>query len=759
MKFSKRILVVLAVVAMIVSCFAITSSADFTADNIEDVLEYYQEPTYVSESFTGLAAGAGYSYSVNVGGDEAKITTGGSHGAVEGENAYLEYVGIKNGNDVYPFGYSVAMANNKPNLVVSMKIKADKTETSVAPVFSINVYAFDGQGAPVGENGLVVPVTVDFNTGKVSYAKVSATDSGVFNSVPLSDFKVECGKWYTVNLIINSSKGVYSFSVIPAEGAAYSSPAISLGDAESVNELNARFVNLPENEGSKMSFDDVAIYGGSYLRGNKDLATATGEALVNLSALAATDIDVETKIRIAKVYEVITSSPAYVPTAITGKTVEEIKALYEAAKAYISTANEDAFVYSVSLINETRSYSRRLAQLKDIEYYMSRLTVAQQELHIDEVIKYQAEVRKLDELRRDSLEYITAIDGYDPENRTYSYILTSYDYISELKGRNGSYPGVYERLDKFTELETKRNEIVYNVTTFQTSVAAMKSPESDFITKYNSYLEAQKVFNGGAIHGDLDVATVIGLTSDIASYITIEAEISSVVTECEAFITAVKSAQLSTYYVTIKKELALAELYVDADKTAYTVEVDYPGVKEASDSIASIKERIAAMETAASAYIAAVNEISTKTTFDEKKAAVANAYTLKVSGDVIGIDGVNEANVALANIDATLDVLEGNSKTLLASVAALADTSLTLAERREQIIIANNAKDSAEPTYVGVAEAKVSLEAYVAAYNEQVAALNSAFGAVIESSNEYASANVNQVKFYKIVEIIKLLLN
>lgn len=758
MKFSKRILVVLAVVAMIVSCFAITSSADFTADNIEDVLEYYQEPTYVSESFGGLTAGAGYSYSVNVGGDEVKITTDGAHGAVEAENAYLEYVGVKDGNNVYPFGYSVTMANNKPNLVVSMKIKADKTETSVAPVFSINVYAFDGQGAPVGENGLVVPVTVDFNTGKVSYAKVSATDSGVFNTVPLSDFKVECGKWYTVNLVVNSSKGVYSFSVIPGEGAAYNSPSISLGDAESVNELSARFVNLPENEGSKMAFDDVAIYGGTYLRGNKTLATATGEALVNLSALAATDIDIETKIRIANVYEVITTSSAYTPAEITGKTVEEISALYEAAKAYISKVNEEAFVHSVSLINETRSYSRRLAQLKNIEYYMSRLTVAQQELLADEVIKYQAEVRKLDELRRDSLEYITAIDNYDSENRTYSYILTNYDYISELRGRNGSYPGVYERLEKFTELETKRNEIVYNVTTFQSAVAAMKSPESDFITRYNSYLEAKKVFNGGAIHGDVDVATVMGLTSDIASYTTIEVELTAVIAECETFITAVKSAQLSTYYATIKKELAIAELYVDADKTAYTVEADYPGVKEASDAIASIKERISAMETAASAYISAVNEISTKTTFDEKKTAVANAYKLKESGDVIGIDGVNEANVALANIDAALDVLEGNSKTLLNSVAALEDTTLTLAERREQIIIANNAKDSAEPTYVGVTEAKAALEGYVAAYNEQVSAINAAFGNVIKSSNEYASANVNQVKFYKIVEIIKLLL-
>jgi len=213
------------------------------------------------------------------------------------------------------------------------------------------------------------------------------------------------------------------------------------------------------------------------------------------------------------------------------------------------------------------------------------------------------------------------------------------------------------------------------------------------------------------------------------------------------------------YYIIIKTELVTAELYVDADTTAYTVEADYPGVKEASDSIAAIKARLAEMEAGASAYIAAVNDIANKTTFEEKKAAVNNAYTLKEKGDVIGIDGVQEANLALANADATLDVLEGNSKTLINSVAQLADESLTLAERREQIIIAKGAVDSAEPTYVGVADAKAKLEQYIAAYDAQVSALNSAFSAVVEVANEYASANVNQVKFYKIVEIIKALMN
>jgi len=759
MKFSKRILVVLAVVAMLVSSFAFASSAEFTADNIEDVLEYYQEPTYVSDNFSGTAAGAGYAYSVDSDGYSAEITTGSAHGAVDGENAYLEYVGIKNGNDATPFGYTITSDASRTKLVVSMRIKADKAEALEAPVFSVAIYARNGDGAPVGENGLVVPVTVDFNTGKVSYAKVSATDSTVFNYVPISDLAVECGKWYTLNLIINCNKGVYTFSLAPAGGTAYNSPAISLGDAESFDEASVRFVNLPENEKSKMGIDDVAIYGGTYLRGSKTLATATGEALVNLSALAATDIDIETQIRISKVYEVITTSSLYTPTAIEGKTVEEISALYEAAKLYINATGEKAFSYNVSIIDETRSYSRRLAHIETIEYYLSRLSVAQKEKLSEDVVKYQAEIRKLDELRRDSLEYIEAIDKYDPENRTYSYIISSYDYISELDGRNGSYPGVYEKLDKFTELETKRNEIVYNVTTFQTSVAAMKSTEADFITRYNGYLEAKKVYNGGAIHGDVDVSTVAGLTADIASYAAIEAELKVIIDECEAFITAVKSAQLSTYYITIKTELVTAELYVDADTTAYTVEADYPGVKEASDSIAAIKARLAEMEAGASAYIAAVNDIANKTTFEEKKAAVNNAYTLKEKGDVIGIDGVQEANLALANADATLDVLEGNSKTLINSVAQLADESLTLAERREQIIIAKGAVDSAEPTYVGVADAKAKLEQYIAAYDAQVSALNSAFSAVVEVANEYASANVNQVKFYKIVEIIKALMN
>lgn len=759
MKFTKRILMVLAVVAMLVSCFAFASSAEFTKDNIEDILEYYQEPVYISDNFNGLVADSPYSYFVSGDGYRVEFTTGGATVGVAGTDAFLQYISANDGNNSFPFGYTVVSDGKETRMVITATVKAEKPEgTLAAPAFGIALYAFDAEGAPVGDNGYVLPLNLDFESGKMSYAKVSSSDSAVFSNIPISNFELECGKAYSISFVLNCKKGTYSFSVA-SEDKSYTSPALSLGDAEYFNEISMRFVDLPENEGAKMYMDNVEIYGGTYLRGGKSLATATGEALVNLSALASGELDIDTQIRIANVFKVITSSTAYSPAAIEGKTVEEITALYEAAKQYILKTNENAFLYHVSEIDVTRSYSRRLARIALIEECMENLTVEQLNKYSAEVLTYQNELRLLDELRLDSQEYISAIDRYDPENRTYSYIVSQYDFISQLKGRNASYPGVYERLDKFAELEAKRNEIVYNVTTFQSSVAIMKNAESVFIDRYNAYLVAKTVYNGGTIHGDVDVITVSGLTEDISSYVSIESVLNNIVLECESFIKAVNSAKISTYYATIKAELAVAELYLDQNLDEYVVEMQYPGVPEAIASIASVKEELAAMEKAAADYIAAVNAIAGKSSFTEKKAAVAAAYALKAAGDVIGIPGVHEANLTLATADSTLSALEGNSKTLVDSVKALADKTLTLAERREYIAIANNAKDKAEPTYEGVEEAKTLLADYVNAYNEEVRLINSSFGAIVENSVEYASANVNQVKFYKIVEIIKALIN
>ena len=83
--------------------------------------------------------------------------------------------------------------------------------------------------------------------------------------------------------------------------------------------------------------------------------------------------------------------------------------------------------------------------------------------------------------------------------------------------------------------------------------------------------------------------------------------------------------------------------------------------------------------------------------------------------------------------ESKIATLEGHSSTLIASVKAL-KTAETLAERRNLIYIAMNAKDNCEKSISGVSEAKADLESLIAKYNEDVARVNALFATAVEKA-------------------------
>ena len=56
MRFAKKIAVLILMAALLISSSAFFVSADFTEDNIEDVLEYYLTSVFVREDLNGLDA-------------------------------------------------------------------------------------------------------------------------------------------------------------------------------------------------------------------------------------------------------------------------------------------------------------------------------------------------------------------------------------------------------------------------------------------------------------------------------------------------------------------------------------------------------------------------------------------------------------------------------------------------------------------------------------------------------------------------------
>ena len=101
------------------------------------------------------------------------------------------------------------------------------------------------------------------------------------------------------------------------------------------------------------------------------------------------------------------------------------------------------------------------------------------------------------------------------------------------------------------------------------------------------------------------------------------------------------------------------------------------------------------------------------------------ALSLKPAGDNLAVEGVKEANLALAAAQAEVDQLEGNSITFK-SVVKQIKSATTLAERKALILRAKAILPNVAADYSGMANSILDLYMAIDAYEADVAALNGA---------------------------------
>ena len=98
-------------------------------------------------------------------------------------------------------------------------------------------------------------------------------------------------------------------------------------------------------------------------------------------------------------------------------------------------------------------------------------------------------------------------------------------------------------------------------------------------------------------------------------------------------------------------------------------------------------------------------------------------------------------------------MLEGYSTALINAVNSLKNAT-TLEARRAYILVANENKDKAEPLIAGVTEAKAALEAAIASYDADVAALNAAFVGAIKTAGSVSGSVSSSAASYKNADVI-----
>jgi len=387
MKLTKRILVAAVMLAIFVSAFVFTSSAEFTADNIEDILEYYPEdyPKYVKENFNSQKTGI-YDYCApldSVSGPSlvsTQLMTDFCAVVTDPENAkngylthtYLAVNDAANTEAKY-FGYHFTLTENITEMVFTTKIYVDRNGARELPSYSLVMSSYDEYGVPVGEASLVTALTVDFEAKEIYYAIPNVNDPTKFDMTLVSgaELAVEEDAWYTVSIIVDSKAGAYKFSIQSDNDELYESPDISLGALNSISGIYSAFKTFPVSSGVVCSFDDIEFYRGTFFRGDEDLYEMTVNALYNISELIKNEeLDFATRLRIISVYDKLFAG-GFEPSSTNKFQKHEVVALYEEALAYIPATYTEIFCAEVEGIDSAKSYSRREIKIAELSEYIT----------------------------------------------------------------------------------------------------------------------------------------------------------------------------------------------------------------------------------------------------------------------------------------------------------------------------------------------------------------------------------------------------
>lgn len=775
MKFASKIFVGIAAVALLISCLAFGASAEapvLPTDDINDVLEYRLCDTYLAEVYDGQegdyqfdGTDSIFSFEIN---DKAAGTV-----VSESENGVLLIT--NNSNPATGVGYKMFAESEDEFLgllTMSFDFKTGDAGGNNGSDFMVRVTLND-----YIENIVLFGVNASDDSAKsFTYAEYDS-DRIIYSEKTAEGVAPELGVWYHVDIVYDVLNGFYSLSVKSQDKA-----IINVSDeiAKSVGIDSARLYVFDGKDAgvTKTYFDNVTAYEGTFPRNVIDSENELADFIIALDSYARYDgTAIEEKIAVADLYAKLYGEDGLAYTAPEGiKEYEKVSKIVSSAEALRNQIYAQGLIeYSGKILAVPDLYDKIDYRDEYVKPYYEMFPDTIEELNAvagmtekysgDEtyaaaVIKakkvYDDACDKIKNIQRFSEDFVKEIEeGYDLSSKDYHHIKAKYGKLSLLVSKvdvtyrynvanpDTKYPTVADAMLVYEALEAKYREIEANIALFVPAVKAMDitqvdsvSSEAPFLTKnfealYDNYLKAKSVYTEGSVHKDLDPTTYSGLVETIELYEVYSAYVEARVAECIKFISIVNGANSVTYYKTLIEQLAEAAVYLDTNKEK-TLD-KYDGVEDAIALYNTLVTKSGSMAKAAQDYIAATNAIDINATYSLLKSAVNNALALKDAGAVMGIEGVDEANVKVAAAEAKVAAIEGCSSTLISSVNSLKEAK-TLKERRELIFIANSVKDNADASISGVSAAKTELASQIQKYNSDVAAANALFASAVEKT-------------------------
>lgn len=746
MKRMAKITLILLVLALMVSCFAIISVAtDEEVPDAAKLIEYYNGVSF-SETYEELSLGAYSHNALDVPSNHSETI---EVVEIDGERALKLYAATRTAAiDTY---YIANIDSEALGFGFNFSVKLNATElthpTHARGKFAVTATAYKAVDGNQSTElfGMTTPLT-----SAEGYLKVAtATGDKTINEVPILN-----NVRYDVSYYLNFETGKFTFSVKWNDGTAKSYTSAELDSG--FEELTRVSMGFGKNSitGSTNYIYGIRAYTGSFNQGVQPHEVASvvdgkiGEIIAAYDNGAYNEEEVIAMS--AALAEIKTLYGFVSPDAARDARIVEISSIGKVLYA-------GRFMDGVASINKNKPYANRVAHIQRLEKYysfvntlgnidgvdMAKLTEAKS--------GYAAEIEDLEATAADSVAVISVVSGYTLEtvgNATYQDLIGIYNSVKALKHVDSTYS------KETAPAATIATTIVVKVETIKEKGDALieaaevlgTASTIKFGPLYAAYVKARDNSNVDLTYPGATAARNVYVAFAASNSAQMEAKAA----ECNDLIETVAGAKSGRNYTARLELIAKASsLVAKLDPT----ELDYPGLAEAVSDYNAVVAELDAQMAAATRYIEAVNAIKNASAFADIKAAVIAAQALKEAGAISGIEGVEAATSYLAERETYVICVEGYSKMFIDTVAEIkAETDA--AAKFNLIIEATAMKEQGYNEYQGFSEAVAEFEALKTEFINKVNAVSDAFADMMKTAADAIASPASQ-KLVKVSEIVK----
>ncbi len=740
MKMSKKIITVILTVAVLITGVALSVSAEttdtaseITLDNYAHVLDFYEESTMFAYDFSKSDvdyASSLIAYSLN------RLTQAVTADADAPGGQYLSVTVSTTppkGQDNVYFNWNSDSAVD--DFYIDAVISGGKTGSGKYPLYRIIVGDTALDDVTNGMSSGTSIVSLNFRSGKgLSYLKATVDGNG--DVVPVeteTEFLLDYTKWYEISLTYGEQSGTFTITVTDTSDPT-ATITLTDGYAPYAAVQNVRFgvhgtEGANNSNGTVLKIADIFAASGTYRRELDNMQESVERYILAMKDMFDDDsISINDRLSICDVLNKI------VGYGFTSEEEDVNSAIIELRNGSINIyANEIASCLDALPLLTTYDEKRAMLDV-NIPYAdvldsmdISILPEDEQSVIRTNVAAVYAADEELKERQADSVAFIAALQGAENviSSTDYTVLLPYYESTVSLVP-DKTYAGVASVYDYFVIIKAKTESIRSEAEAFISNINDINDDTKTFAERYDAYL----ALDGNVYQNE----TYPGVTEALAIYNgPVMTYMETQIGYAKGFLNYVEKADYATYLSAKKENLALALSLMDL------APVDFPGVVEAKALYAEISVFIDQQEANAKAYVDAVSALDSLEG-DALLSAIDTALELQASGNVLGVDGVTEANIKLNQLVSSIELADKYCEYFIRVVDSISDTD-DIAQLYSLISTAKSAETKANTSYAGVTEASSKLAKAISDYNSRINKVNAAF----ENANKVAVNNTRVI--------------